>query len=130
MQKESWDAFIERMKTVYWPSLPPSMRVEARPDKAEGEPDVPGDIWVAATTVFPDAEAWIHNPIPQARGKTPLELIARGEDDKLREIIQGISGYFLPDPAELRPWSLAEEAKAEGDAADAADAAAGDAEQA
>src|SRR5690606_21500837 len=122
MQQQPWDALVERMKRVYWPSIHPAMRTEVRPDKAEGEPDVPSDIWVAAVAVFPDAEAWLHNPIPQANGKTPLELVARGESDKLRQILQQVSGFFLPEEAELRPWELYDEAVADATAEAEADA--------
>lgn len=117
----TWEAFNARLKEIYWPSLAPSMRQMTRPDAPANEPAVPDDIWQAAIVIFPDADAWLHNPTPALGGKTPLDALARREPEKVRDIIMGVADFFLPDPSEVRPWSEAEAAYAEGQALDEAD---------
>jgi hypothetical protein len=85
--------------------VPPDLRFEARPEGPDDEPEVPTDIWKAALLIMPDPEGWLYNPIPAHKGKTPLELLALGQDDKLRSILQSIAPTFLPPPSEIIPWT-------------------------
>ncbi|MGM0574233.1 MAG: hypothetical protein ACQEXJ_00680 [Myxococcota bacterium] len=99
-----WDAFYERLLEVYWPSVPPDLRHETRPDAQEGDPEVPSDIWRSVLLIFPDPEAWLHNPIPNLRRRTPLQVLRDGEPDALRAILMEVSTFMLPPPEEVRPW--------------------------
>ena len=107
MSNPHWDAFYAKLMEIYWPSVPPPYRVEERPSGlwAEDEPEVPVDIYRACVMIFPDAEAWLHNPIPNLKGRTPLEVLARGEGNKLRNILMEVAWFYLPDPSDVRPWS-------------------------
>lgn len=108
----TWDDFTARLKEIYWPSLAPEARELSRPPR-DGEPDgvVPDDIWQAALTIFPDPEGWLHNPVPKLKSKTPLEVLAQGRTQEVREIIMGVADFFLPDPDEVVPWAALEEAE-------------------
>lgn len=126
----TWEAFLERLKTIYLPSFAPEARVMSRPvapdSPAAKEPPVPDDIWLAALVVFPDPEAWLHNPVPQLGSKTPLQVLERKQPDQVRQLIMGVADFFLPDPSEVVPWEtmLAQaEAEAEAEAQAAAEAA-------
>ncbi|MFT7579484.1 MAG: hypothetical protein ACI9MR_001148 [Myxococcota bacterium] len=123
MSDGNWHDFMTHLKKVHWPSLAPVARLESRPNPPADEPIVPDDIWQAVLMVFPNPEAWLHNPIPQAKGKTPLELIKRGKDDDLRVIVRQVSSFFLPDPSEVVPWQEYEDAVAAAEAEAAAEKA-------
>lgn len=99
MSTGSWDEFLKYLETVYAPSFAPEYRALACP--VEGVPD---DVWTAAKFVFPDAQAWLDNPIPQLDGKSAREAIAAGQGDVVREIITQVSSFFLPPVDEIRPW--------------------------
>jgi hypothetical protein len=101
----TWEAFFSRTKSIYWPSLAPVSRVERWPGHSgEGEPLVPDDIWQAALMVYPSPEAWLENPIPQLRHRTPLQALARGQGDEVRACIMAVADFMLADPSEVRPW--------------------------
>ena len=120
----TWDDFTDRLKAIYWPGLAPVARQLSRP-LAEGETKVvPDDIWQAAIVIFPDPDGWLGNPVPQLKGKTPLEALTRGQDQDVRGIIMGVADFFLPDPDEVVPWEEFEQAVADQDAREAAEAAA------
>ena len=99
MSDAAWPTFLEHLKTIYLPSLSPAAREVACP--LEGVPD---DIWLAAKIVFPDAVAWLENPIPQLSGKSALAAIKAAKDDQIREILMNVAGFFLPPPDEVVPW--------------------------
>ncbi len=132
----TWDDFTARLKEIYWPSLAPEARELSRPlREGESEQVVPDDVWQAAITVFPDPEGWLHNPVPQLKGKTPLEVLARGKAtspeaaataaNDVRSIIMGVADFFLPEPDEVVPWSELEAAEREAEAEAEAEARAG-----
>jgi len=116
----SWEAFTERLKTIYWPSIAPEARFLSRPSPPADEPPVPDDVWQAALTVFPDAESWLHNSVPQLGGKTPLQALGRGQLAEVKQLIMGVADFFLPDPDEVISWeeAMAAEAEAAGDASE------------
>lgn len=99
MRAHTWDDFVKYLETVYSPSFAPEYLAVACP-----VPGVPEDLWFAAKIVFPDPEAWLHNPIPQLDGVSAADAIGRGQADTVREIITQVSSFFLPSPDELRPW--------------------------
>lgn len=115
----TWEAFSERLRTVYWPSLAPETRSMSRPNPPPDEPAVPDDIWQAAVTIFPDAENWLHNPVPSLGGKTPIQALGRGQTDQVKQLVMGVADFLLPDPDEVVPWDEeavdAARAEAEGD---------------
>ncbi|MFO0745560.1 MAG: antitoxin Xre/MbcA/ParS toxin-binding domain-containing protein [Myxococcota bacterium] len=113
----TWEAFYERLKTIYWPSFAPEARLESRPNAPANEPPVPDDIWQCALVMFPDPEAWLHNPIPQLGGRTPLQALEKNKPDQVKQIIMGVADFFLPDPSEVVPWEQAV-ASAEAEAKD------------
>jgi len=119
----TWDDFTARLKAIYWPGLAPEARQLSRP-LGEGETTqvVPDDIWQAAIVIFPDPEGWLSNPVPQLKSKTPLEALARGQDQEVRGIVMGVADFFLPDPDEVVPWEEFEQAVADQDAREAAEA--------
>lgn len=102
-----WDSFYKFLMDVYWPSVPPDLRFEGRPEEfvKEDDPDVPTDIYRAALMIFPDPEAWLDNPIPKQKRRTPLELLKLGREESLRSILMEVGPFYLPDPSEVRPWS-------------------------
>jgi len=101
----TWETFFPETKAIYWLSLAPVARLERWPGHTgEGEPLVPDDIWQAAIMVYPSPESWLENPIPQLRGRTPLEALKRGQGDEVRGCIMGVADFFLADPSEVRPW--------------------------
>ncbi len=93
---------------IYWPAMPPEHRVESRPlpegDAPAGEPSVPDDLWQAAVLMFPSPEAWLANPIPNLGRRSPLQAIAAGEADALRQILMEIASFRLPPPDSVAPW--------------------------
>jgi len=99
MSTSTWEDFVKYLETVYAPSFAPEYLAYACPVEA-----VPEDVWFAAKLIFPDAEAWLDNPIPQLDGASAREAIARGQGDTVREIILQVSSFFLPPPDEVRPW--------------------------
>jgi hypothetical protein len=104
MSPPEWSVWFAELKEVYWPCLPPELRVTHRP-RQEGEPcEVPDDIWQAVQIIFPDPEAWLYHPIPNLDSRTALETIAAGGADKIRAILQEIGPFLLPDPSEVTPW--------------------------
>lgn len=104
----TWDTFFTRIKTIYWPSLAPVARLETWPGHSgDGASPVPDDVWQAALLVYPDPDAWLLNPIPQLRGRTPLDALKRGQVDEVRGLIMGVADFFLADPSEVRPWDEA-----------------------
>ena len=90
---------------TYWPALPPEQRIESQGVIPEGDTAVPDDIWRATLLMYSDPYAWFNNPIPNLGRRTPLQVIATGEADAIRAIIQDISGFMLPSPNEIVPWS-------------------------
>lgn len=112
----TWDAFMARLDEVYWPSFNPAARLSSRPNPPADEPPVPDDLWRACYMIFPDPEAWLHNPVPQLGGKTPIEALKRGRLDDVKSCVMGVADFFLPHPSEVRPWSEVEAAYAEADA--------------
>ena len=108
-KKRRWDAFVASLLDIYWPALAPDERLDSRPDPPTEEPAVPDDLWRVALLIYPDPEAWLHNPIPNQGMRTPLDLIARGEEEALQQILMEIAPFFLPDPSQIRPWSEGEE---------------------
>lgn len=121
----TWNDFMARLDAIYWPSFAPEARITSRPNPPENEPPVPDDIWKATYIVFPDPEAWLHNPVPQLGGRTPIDALAKGRPDDVRSCIMGVADFFLPDPSEVRPWSEAEAAFAEAAELDAQELANG-----
>jgi hypothetical protein len=108
----TWEDFTARLEEIYWPSLAPEARERSRPARdGEAAGTVPDDIWQAAITIFPDPEGWLHNPVPQLKSKTPLEVLAQGRADEVRGIIMGVADFFLPDPDEVVPWAELEAAE-------------------
>jgi hypothetical protein len=101
LQPETWDAFFSRIKALYWPSLAPDVRQTSWPG---GPGPVPDDVWQAAVMVYPSPEAWLENPVPQLKGRTPLEALRRGQIDEVRATIMAVADFFLADPSEVRPW--------------------------
>ena len=102
-----WNDFHAFLMKVYWPALPPAERIVSRPVpmEAKGEAGVvPDAIWQAAVLMFPDPEAWLHNPIPNLGGRTPLDVLAAGERDKIKEILVEVGPFMLPDPDEMKAW--------------------------
>lgn len=99
-----WDAFYASVMEIFWPCVPPELRFEERPDPPEGDAAVPGDIWRVVLLAFPDQDAWLHNPIPNLRRRTPLQVLAAGEADALRQILMEVAPFMLPDPSEVQPW--------------------------
>lgn len=99
-----WDAFFAAIMQIYWPCVPPELRFESRPAPPEGDPEVPDDIWKTILLAFPDPEAYLHNPIPNLRGRTPLEVLAAGGVAEVRAILMEVAPIMLPDPNEVRPW--------------------------
>jgi hypothetical protein len=112
----TWDAFMARLDEVYWPSFNPAARLSSRPNPPANEPAVPDDLWRACYMIFPDPEAWLHNPVPQLGHKTPIEALSRGRLDDVKSCVMGVADFFLPHPSEVRPWSEVEAAYAEADA--------------
>lgn len=122
----TWEAFFQRLKTIYWPSLAPEARLETRPSPPPSEPVVPDDVWQAALVIFPDAESWLHNPIPQLGGRTPLQALDKKQVEQVKQLIMGVADFFLPDPSEVVPWeeyaaAIEAEQRAQTDAAEQAD---------
>ena len=113
MKHQTWDEFFAWLKSVHWESLAPEYRIESRPRQSDADPDVPDDVWQTALLVFPDAEAWLNNPIPNQRRKTPLQLISRGGVEIVRSILMEVAPAFLPPADEVRNYSEVEAALAE-----------------
>jgi hypothetical protein len=121
----TWDAFFARTKSIYWPALAPVARIERWPGNDDGGAlPVPDDVWQAALMVYPDPDGWLANPIPQLKGRTPLDALKRGQVDDVRALIMGVADFFLADPSEVRPWDEA----LLGDGSDIPDDGAGAAE--
>jgi hypothetical protein len=106
LQPPSWDAFFSRIKAIYWPALAPWARETSWPghDAATGPSPVPDDVWQAALMVYPNPSAWLENPVPQLKGRTPLEALRRGQVDDVRGTIMAVADFFLADPSEVAPW--------------------------
>lgn len=102
---EDWAPFHERVMAIYWPSLAPHERLETRPDPPASDPVVPDDIWQIAFLVFPNTEAWLHNPIPNLGMRSALKVIGAGEADAIREILMEVAPFMLPPPSEMTPWT-------------------------
>ncbi|MCB9786850.1 MAG: DUF2384 domain-containing protein [Deltaproteobacteria bacterium] len=102
---DDWTAFHERLMAIYWPSLAPHERLETRPEAPPDEPQVPDDIWQVAFLVFPDTEAWLHNPIPNLQRRSALQVIGDGEADAVRAILMEVAPFMLPPPSEMTPWT-------------------------
>lgn len=107
-----WDAFVTFLKETYWPCLPPHERVVSRPDGVDmpdgvdadgGAGRVPDDLWQAAVVIFPNAEAWLHNSIPNLGGRTPLDVLGAGELAELQAILIEVAPFMLPDPKDVTP---------------------------
>ena len=103
--QQDWSDFYAWLMETYWVALPPEQRIESQGDVAEGETVVPDDIWCATLLMYPDPNAWLNNPIPNLNRRTPLEVIAAGDADHIRAIIQDIAGFMLPNPDDVSPWS-------------------------
>ncbi|MCC6624648.1 MAG: DUF2384 domain-containing protein [Deltaproteobacteria bacterium] len=114
----TWEAFTERLREIYWPSLAPEARLLTRPDPPAGDPVVPDDVWQAAVTVFPDAENWLHNAVPSLGGKSPLQALGKGQLAEVKQLIMGVADFFLPDPDEVVSWEDAMAAEAEATSGD------------
>ncbi len=103
-----WNAFVAFLHETYWPCLPPDARIVSRPAGPEtpGEEAglVPDDLWQAVVIIFPDAEAWLHNPIPNLGGHTPLHALREGRGAELRAILVDVAPFILPDPEEVTRW--------------------------
>jgi len=112
----TWEDFTARLDAVYWPSFDPAARLSSRPNPPADEPPVPDEVWKACYIIFPDPEAWLHNPVPQLGGRTPIEALKKGRVDDVKGCIMGVADFFLPDPREVRPWTEVEAAYAEADA--------------
>ncbi len=104
----TWEAFCERLKTIYWPSLAPEARVLSRPEAGPNDPPVPDDLWQAAVTIFPDAENWFQNPVPSLGGKSPLQALGKNMLKEVRHTMMSVADFFLPDPSEVRPYEAME----------------------
>lgn len=100
-----WSEFYDWLMATYWPALPPAQRIEHQGEVAEGQPSVPEDIWRSTVLMYPDPSAWLNNPIPNLNRRTPLQVIADGEADAIRAVIQDIAAFMLPSPEEVTPWS-------------------------
>ena len=100
-----WSEFYAWLLATYWEALPPEQRQETQGDVREGEVEVPEDIWRCAVMMYPEPYAWLRNPIPNLKGRTPLQVIASGQADAIRAIIQDIAGFMLPSPETVAPWS-------------------------
>ena len=112
----TWEDFTARLDAVYWPSFDPAARLSSRPNPPADEPPVPDEVWKACYIIFPDPEAWLHNPVPQLGGRTPIEALKKGRVDDVKGCIMGVADFFLPDPREVRPWTEVEAAYSEADA--------------
>ncbi len=99
MSKGSWDEFVAYLDKVYLPSLTPELRALECPDA-----DIPEDVWRAAKTIFPNAEGWLDNPIPQLGRKSAGEAIKAGRADEVRTIMMGVAEFFLPPEDEVVPY--------------------------
>jgi len=121
----TWEDFTARLEAIYWPSFDPAARLSSRPNPPADEPPVPDDVWRACYIIFPDPEAWLHNPVPQLGGRTPIEALKKGRVDDVKGCIMGVADFFLPDPREVRPWSEVEAAYADAEAEADAEAAKG-----
>jgi hypothetical protein len=124
----TWEDFTARLDAVYWPSFDPAARLSSRPNPPADEPPVPDDVWKACYIIFPDPEAWLHNPVPQLGGRTPIEALKKGRVDDVKGCIMGVADFFLPDPREVRPWSEVEAAYADAQAEADAEAEANEVE--
>ena len=100
-----WSEFYEWLMATYWPALPPEQRITSQGELPEGQVAVPDDIWRTTLLMYPDPYAWFNNPIPNLNRRTPLEVMAAGEADAIRAILQDIAGFMLPSPDEISPWS-------------------------
>jgi len=100
-----WSEFYEWLMATYWPALPPEQRITSQGEIPEGQVAVPDDIWRTTLLMYPDPYAWFNNPIPNLNRRTPLEVMAAGEADAIRAILQDIAGFMLPSPDEISPWS-------------------------
>lgn len=100
-----WSEFYTWLLATYWDALAPEQRRETQGELGEGEVVVPEDIWRSAVLMYPDPDAWLQNPIPNLKGRTPLEVIDAGQADAIRAIIQDIAGFMLPSPDTVTPWS-------------------------
>ncbi len=100
----NWDAFYNDLKRVYWVAINPALRSETRPDPPADEPPVPDELWQAISVIFPDPEAWLHNPIPALSGSTPIAALAAGKLAEVQGCVMSVAGFFLPDPSEIVPW--------------------------
>jgi len=103
--QQDWSEFYEWLMATYWVALPPEQRVASQGEIPEGATPVPDDIWRAALLMYPDPNAWLNNPIPNLKRRTPLQVIASGGADQIREIIRDIAGFMLPNPEDVTPWS-------------------------
>ena len=101
----NWSKFYAWLLATYWEALPPEQRQETQGEVSEGEVAVPEDIWRSAVLMYPGPYAWLNNPIPNLKGRTPLEVIHAGQADAIRAIIQDIAGFMLPSPDTVAPWS-------------------------
>ena len=101
-----WDAFFAWLVENYWGSVPEDYRSLERPEalRRDGEPQVPSEIWRAALMIFSDPEVWLHNPIPNQRNRSPLQLIARGQGERLRDILMEVAPFFLAPLEEVRQF--------------------------
>ncbi len=116
-----WDGFFTWLCDHYWASVPPEYQTDQWPSAAPGDPDVPSDIWRASLMVFSDPEAWLNNAIPNQRNRTPLQLIARGQAQRLREILMEVAPFFLAPLEEVRTFGeVADDVSDEDHAAAAA----------
>jgi len=122
-----WDGFFAWLVEHYWGSVPPEYQTEERPEQLEapGDPKVPSDIWKSAVMIFSDPEAWLHNPIPNQRNRSPLQLMSRGQGDRLKDILMEVAPFFLAPLDEIRQYGdvqgeLSDEEKAEGGSDEAA----------
>lgn len=120
-----WDGFYAWINEIYWPSVPPDYRTDTRPNAPPGDPEVPSEIWRVALMTFTDPEAWLANPIPNQRNRSPLQLLGRGQGEVLKSILMEVAPFFLSPPDEIRSYSAVADAVSD-EAAQAQREAAGD----
>ena len=102
MTHADWTEFYAWLMDTYWKALPPEERIDTQSVVPEGACKVPEDIWRSALLMYPDPYAWLSNPIPNLGGRTPFEVVAAGESDAIRAIIQDIASFMLPHPEEIQ----------------------------
>ena len=104
MTQTDWPDFYAWLLRTYWDALAPEARLAVPSEDVAPALSIPEDIWRSALLMYPDPMRWLNNPIPNLKGRTPLELIAADETDAIRAIIQDIAPFMLPSPEDVTPW--------------------------